>query len=62
MFEKHLIKHYWVITKGVPCLLEGVIDIPIGEGVVGDKYRVSEKMRILYLLSCDELFCVVLEL
>jgi RluA family pseudouridine synthase len=44
MFKKRqVVKHYWVITKGIPNPTEGVIDIPIGEGLVGNRYRMELK-------------------
>ena len=42
MFKRReVIKKYWVITKGVPNPLEGVIDIPMAEGTVGKYYRMA---------------------
>jgi len=44
MFKKRqVIKHYWVLTKGIPNPPQGVIDIPIGEGIVDNKYRMQLK-------------------
>ncbi|KAK2166706.1 hypothetical protein NP493_1293g01033 [Ridgeia piscesae] len=42
MFKKReVVKRYWVITKGVPNPLEGVIDIPMAEAEVEGKYRMA---------------------
>ncbi|XP_047494917.1 uncharacterized protein LOC125043019 [Penaeus chinensis] len=37
--ERQVKKTYWGITKGIPKLLHGVIDIPIVEGLVDDRRR-----------------------
>ncbi|KAK3085143.1 hypothetical protein FSP39_025051 [Pinctada imbricata] len=37
--ERNVIKKYWLITKGVPNPLSGIIDIPIGMGDVGGRSR-----------------------
>ncbi|XP_022245365.1 uncharacterized protein LOC106462406 isoform X2 [Limulus polyphemus] len=40
LFHDHKItKVYWALTKGVPSVMEGVIDIPIKEGSVENKRR-----------------------
>jgi len=36
---KKIVKCYYAITNGVPSPKEGVINIPIGEGKVSDRYR-----------------------
>ena len=42
MFKKRQVtKKYWVLTKGVPQLSEGVIDIPMGETEVGRYHRMT---------------------
>lgn len=41
--ENKIIKVYWVLTKGVPDLSEGVIDIPIAEGIINGKRRMVLK-------------------
>ncbi|XP_076333128.1 uncharacterized protein LOC143237586 [Tachypleus tridentatus] len=40
LFHDHKItKVYWALTKGIPSIMEGVIDIPITEGLVENKRR-----------------------
>lgn len=42
MFKKRqVVKRYWVITKSVPNPQQGIIDIPMAEDMVGDRYRMS---------------------
>jgi 23S rRNA-/tRNA-specific pseudouridylate synthase len=42
MFKKRqVVKNYWLITKGVPDPAEGIIDIQMGEGTVGNMYRME---------------------
>ncbi|XP_071529595.1 uncharacterized protein [Panulirus ornatus] len=37
--EQQLKKTYWAITKGIPSPLQGVIDIPVAEGVIDGRRR-----------------------
>jgi len=39
MAKREIVKTYYAITNGVPSSREGVINIPIGEGKVGDRFR-----------------------
>ncbi len=42
MFKRReVVKKYWMLTKGVPNPVEGVIDIPMAEGTVGEYYRMT---------------------
>lgn len=44
MFQKRqVIKTYWTLTKGIPNLPQGIIDIPIAEGSVDGKHRMVLK-------------------
>ena len=39
MAARQIVKTYYAITNGVPNTREGVINIPIGEGHIDDRYR-----------------------
>lgn len=44
MFQKRqVLKTYWALTKGIPNVPQGVIDIPIAEGSVNGKHRMVLK-------------------
>ncbi|KAK7088106.1 uncharacterized protein [Littorina saxatilis] len=46
MFRRREVgKTYWTITKGLPQLLEGVVDIPLARQKVGDIYKTAVKPR-----------------
>ena len=38
---QQVIKKYWVLTKGVASPTQGIIDIPIAESTVGNRYRMT---------------------
>ncbi|CAL1539233.1 unnamed protein product [Lymnaea stagnalis] len=43
--SEQIIQRFWAITKGVPSLPTGLIDIPVGEGKVGDIYKMMLRPR-----------------
>ena len=39
--QRKVEKTYLAITNGVPKALEGIVDIPVGEGQIGDRFRMT---------------------